>query len=196
MKKALLGVHNSGDRWLLWGFTAALVFLAIGILWSPKQRREPAAKDSRDDEARLRRSEQAYREQRLIRVIRSFGLVLLRDFATDRLGVSFYGTIGRPPPPLWTAAPDRFDRLDRMIFSGGQGREYQYTRSFRELIVREHPADSADFGPEVRRRATWTDAKILLLTSSIFPFWLVPHLLVSLFTRPKPPPVESAKAAA
>ena len=140
---------------------------------SPRER-DPftAAKNETARRAQIVRNiERANRRTKILRAMRSLGISVLKDWILGRMGVSLYGTFRRPF--TWEPVEGRSDKVDSISFSGGAGREYQYILGARELVVREHPSDSDEYGKEVVRRPTAEDAKYLVFASSYFPWWLL-----------------------
>lgn len=173
LRTQLLDWHNAPDAWLLWSFTVVTVVMLAFLLW----RRLPRVEESDSDgmKAALR----SMKRHRILRIVRSFGLILVRNAIMNRLKVTGYGTFKKPS--TWAEDPKAFDYVDRINFKDGRGVEYQYTRDFSALHVREHPPTSDNYGPASSRRPTWSDAKVLVFGSNIFPFWYLAHLCARVF---------------
>lgn len=175
IKTYFLKWNPDSDFWFLLFFTGSTVLLWLWLIPRKKEVKENKDKEREDI---IREIATTMRRKNIIRIVRSFGLVFLREFLLSRLlKVSFYGTFKRPPPPNWPPAPDRFKSVDRISFSDGTGIEFQYSRDFENLISRKHPKGSDQFGAEEQRKPSWDDIKLLLIASNIFPFWHVMFLL-------------------
>jgi len=174
-RNQLLEWNASPDFWLLLFFTIITIIIWVRFV---RQKKVPEEKEKEDlKEDTIKKLSKEFRRQYLIRVIRSFGLVLLRGILLTLLKVRSYGTFKRPAPPHWPPAPDRLDSIDRISFADGMGIEFQYSADFTHLIIREHPKNSDQFGDFKTRQPTWADIKILLIASNIFPFWFFIYLV-------------------
>lgn len=168
VKDFLLSIIDSRDIWYIIFFTLLAVIVSLSIL------RAKPVRESQDVDFR-ERAIKYLRWNNVIRTIRSFGLVPIREWIMDRLGISIYGTFKRPSD--WTPNPKAFNYLDRINFSNGAGREYQYSRNFVFVIIREHTEHSDLFGPTAERVPTVTDIKHMSVASWFFPLWLIIHLM-------------------
>lgn len=173
LRTCLLDVNKHADTWLLWMFTIVTVVFLSYLLWRRRPREAPSDSDDMKDALR------AMKRHRILRIVRSLGLVLVRNAVMDLLGVTRYGTFKKPS--TWPRDPKIFNYVDRINLTGGKGLEYQYARDFSNLLVREHPPTTDDYGPTAERRPTWNDFKVLIAGSNIFLLWFPAHLVMRLF---------------
>lgn len=171
LKTMLLQYNASSDFWLMVFFTVVMIIL---WLWLMPRKKEIKEKEKEDI---IRELSKSFRRKQIIRIIRSFGLVLLREVFLSLFHVESYGTFRRPPPPDWPLAPDRLESIDRIGYADGRGIEFQYSADFSNLIIREHPRDSDRFSDPIIRPPSWPDVKLLMLASNIFPFWFLVYLI-------------------
>lgn len=169
IRKKLLQWDPRGDHWLFYFYTL-LPFLALLWLWLFR------ARDDEDDKSDNRsRAIAVLQRGRRIRLIRTLGLVLIREFLLDRLGVSLYGTFRRPDH--WPLEPQRSMFIDRLTLTNGTGIEYQYGKNFEQIFIRTHPKGDINYGETKERAPEWEDIKILIVASNYFLFWIVVYLL-------------------
>ena len=181
--RVLLGFVNSGDFWWSWLFTIVSFMFLAWVLW-PSHSEELVDEDvPKRDTERRKQIEAVFRRHRRIRVARSLGLVLVREKLLDRLDVGLYATFPRRQFATPEPAPDRFDYIDRITFKDGTGFEYQYPRGCGPVFVRQHAADSSQYGPPERRKLTSREIWILLIASDFYPFWLFHRVWACLFRR-------------
>lgn len=179
-KATLLSINKNPNFWVM----APLTPVALWIFYKVITRRRvnlPAPQLTNDQRVEL--AVQNFKRKRrisnILRVINSLGFVLIKEWMLGRMGVATYGTFRRPP--TWPKAPDRYNRLDRINFDGGEGAEFQYSKDFKHLIVRAHSSNSDTYGPEVIRRPTPRDVRLLMIASIYFPWWFVCHLFRRMF---------------
>ncbi|WP_242395829.1 hypothetical protein [Anaeromyxobacter oryzisoli] len=185
VRRHLLGWVNSGDFWWSWLFAGMTAIVLVRILWAsePSDSKESVNEDVSRDTKLRETIEATFRRHRLIRVARSLGLVLIREKLLDGLGVGMYATFPRRQFATPEPAPDRFDYIDRITFTDGRGFEYQYPRGWGPVVVREHPADSSQYGPPKPRKLTSREQMVLLIGSNFYPFWLLHRVWAWLFRR-------------
>jgi len=166
-----LGSWRSSE--FLWSalFTAGTAFFLAWVLWGSKPGDESVNEDV--DEERRKTIERVWRRHQLIRVVRSFGLVLVREKLLDLFGVATYHTFPRSEFTTVEPAPDRFDYIDRIKFTDGIGREYQYPRGPGLVFVREATAKVREYGLPERRKLTPRERCVLLIGSNFYGFWLL-----------------------
>lgn len=175
VKIALLGIHNDPNRWYLVFFTGSLFFLMCWVLWS----RAPSNEQVDDDPRSV--IDRHYFRIRIIRVIRSLGLIYLRENILDKLKIKRYGTFRRPSE--WAPEPNRSIFVDRISFIDGRGIEYQYSSKFDIVYVRTHSSDTDKFGESLEQEPSWADIKCLLIASNYFPFWICINFSLRLLRR-------------
>lgn len=173
IKEQLLFWNQNVDFWILWFFTGVTVFGTLWLLWPEKIQPE----DKNED--RVARIVKTLKRHRIIRIIRSLGLVLVRESLLGIMGVSTYGTFRRPDE--WSVEESRFDFIDRISFINTNGYEFQYSKSADKIIIREHPKNNDQYGPESETPLTWHHAKVLLIASNFFPFWLLIYFFKKCF---------------
>lgn len=178
-KKKLLDFNSDPNFWYLILFTVVAIAVFFIFVATKKENKEdpnrdtPATFDNLDnDEYGL---EASWKRIRRLSVLRSFGLILIREWILGRLGISIYGTFKRQAD--WEPQPERFDHIDRINYEKAEGFEFQYSRNFKFVIVRSHPFDNDTYGPSETRLPTWKECCHLLFASNFFPFWLLIHLL-------------------
>lgn len=127
------------------------------------------------DDARFELAMAGLKRARYMKVIRTFGFVLLREWVLGKLGVVDYGTFLRSRQS-WAPAPERFDYVDRIYLNDERGEEFQYLRGHRYVAYRCYK-DSKDgkYGPEEIRPPTLREIKLLLVASNFFPWWFIIH---------------------
>ncbi len=194
-KIALLQRVANRDFWYVLSFTIFLIVLYFLLLWrttgnevededsgSKALSGELGSKKKQDhSKARRDRAVAVLKRYRLIRIIRSFGLVIIREKLLDLMKVGLYGTFRRQEN--WSPEPNRFCFIDRVTFIDGTGSEYQYSRNFRDIIVRTHPFDLAHYERHLLRPPAISDIKLLLVASNFFLFWFLGYLFCFPFTR-------------
>jgi hypothetical protein len=152
-------------------FRVFTVLCAIGLLSLPRKRLD----ESPDrDAARNHRVTTALRRRRLLLGLLTFGLVPLREWILDGMGIGLYGTFRRPPS--WQPEPERADYVDRFFRVDNSGVEYQYARDATHLIVRSHSSTTDHYGSEQTRVPTSADVRLLLVGSNYFWRWYMRHL--------------------
>lgn len=172
-KDLLLRINKHPDFWLLLLFTICTLLL---VFWFLPRREEPEELSEQDQ---LASAVAALRRGKLLRVVRSLGLVLLREKVLDWMGVGLYGTFRKHP--TWPPDPTRSKYVDRITYTGGAGVEYQYGKNFCKVFVRTHPANNNTYGSTEERIPNFGDMRLLLVASNFFPFWLVIHTLKRAF---------------
>jgi hypothetical protein len=171
LRDCLLRANRNPDFWLLLPFTIVACFLFFWLLLRSERPEEPPNND------RLARASAVIRRGRIIRVIRSLGLVVLRERILDRMGVAFYETFRRPTDRNWPPEPGRAEYIDRILFKDGQGTEFQYSNDHRVIFVRRHPPNVDAWGPTEEQLPKADEVKLLLFASNYFPFWLLAYLV-------------------
>lgn len=177
VKNQLLEWNASPDFWLLLGFTLFTLFGAFYLLLRKEKDSSPKPLDK--DEI-IRKVTRQFRRDKIIRVVRSFGVLLIREFLLGLAGVEIYGTFVRPS--TWPKQSTHFNFIDRIAFQAGNGFEYQYRRDFSSLTVRSHPEANDAYGPPDDSPPKWGDVKLLMIASNFFPFWYVVFWLKRPFT--------------
>jgi hypothetical protein len=169
-KSKLFSWNGNPDFWLLVLFASISV---IVLLYFIPRKREPKRQAEND---RIVVVSASIRRGNLIRLLRSLGLVWIREKLLDWIGVALYGTFRRPRD--WPLEPARKKWIDRITLDSGVGFEFQYMIGYQKLSVREHPRNSDTYGPPIEREPTWKDARLLLLASNYFPIWLLANGIV------------------
>ena len=170
LKQKLLGFVGTPDFWLLIFFTAGTLALIICLLWKKKALKEAQEMDAFED-ANDKAWEALIRRNRTIHMIKSLGTILLREKALDFFGVHSYGTFQRYAD--WPLAPDRSKFIDRVLFTNGDGIEFQYATNYENIIVRKHSKEVRQYGDSVTRPPTSDETRLLLLASKYYPFWWI-----------------------
>lgn len=174
LKSALLNLYSHPDGWYAWFFTVLLLMFLFGLVWKSSPPEPDIERDNIEEAKKyLKRSQ-------ILRAVRSLGLVPLREWLMDKMGIALYGTFKRPSD--WTPNLNTWLYLDRITFNSGRGSEYQYAKNFNYVSVREHPETSDNYGQPAERKPTWVDFKHLIIASWFFPFWAIIHLLKRPFT--------------
>jgi hypothetical protein len=121
------------------------------------------------------------KKQRIIDIVSSLGLILIREFILDKLGVLYYESFARPKPwyekSTWNAATPEsiasheknIDWLDRIRFKNGIAKEYQYSRDHKTLTVKETEPNEIAFKDTIGDMQK--EFLVLLFASNHFPFW-------------------------
>ncbi len=168
-KSRLLQWNGDGDFWFSLFFT--LVTLAIVLWWLPRERK----KEKEENKDQAKQLAAYLRQSRIIRTVRSFGLVLIREWTLDLLGVGLYGTFKRHS--TWSPEPRRLKHVDRITYRSGYGIEMQYGKNFETVFARTHPENDDNYGPTAEMAPTWREVALLLVASNCFPFWFLVFLL-------------------
>lgn len=172
LKDFLLRLNKSPDFWLLLLFT---IFTLILYFWFLPRRREQEEPENLANDNRAN-VDAILRKERLLRVIRSFGIVLLREKMLDWMNVDLYGTFHKTSN--WAPEPSRFNYVDRINYTDGAGIEFQYSKDFREVFVRTHPTNNITYGEPAIRMPNAKDVRLLLVASNYFPFWFLVHSIM------------------
>lgn len=178
-KACLLRFNSNPDFWYLITFTLLVIVGLLRLISSQKPKKEDPNQDTpqtfetlNDDTFDL---EASWKRMRKISILRSFGLILVREWILNRLKISLYGTFKRQSD--WEPQPERFDYIDRINYDQGEGYEFQYSKNFKFVIVRTHPSDNSTYGPSSTRTPNLKEIRDLLFASNFFPFWCLIHLL-------------------
>jgi len=189
VKDLMLWCNSSSDFWYLIWFaigsaTAFLFFLPRTVVTESQTEDQAqggrpktvAASSEREDLIRkaAKNAVAAMKHDHLLRGIRSLGLMFLREFILERLGVALYGTFKRPS--TWSAEPDRHVSIDRITYHDGRGIEFQYPRTNDQLIVRTHPPEDDTYRDE-KRAPTRHERVVLLFASNFYPRWCVTSMV-------------------
>lgn len=160
------------DTVLFWLYIS--LFLSVFFWFIRRERLTKISID--DDKSRFDQTLSLLERMRWIRLIRSFGLVLLREWILGKIAVVNYGTFLRSKQN-WIPAPKRFNSVDRIHFIDGRGVEFQYLKGHRSVAVRCYK-DSNDYtyGREEIRHPTWSEIRLLLVASNFFPWWFIVHI--------------------
>jgi hypothetical protein len=184
-KQLLLTKYDDSAFWLSWFYILLIIFLYAVILLYFKQKNELDTPDKeKTDKEIVSRLSRQFRFYRYLRIIRSLGVVLIRELILDFMSVATYGTFKKTSN--WPATPEpRIKYVDRISLKEGPGFEYQYGKEFKWIYVREHPEFDDKYGYTLKRVPEWRDIKLLLVASNIFPFWLIFHLVKRPFLKKK-----------
>lgn len=104
----------------------AILFLVVGAWTLYKfgdSKKDPSHGLSPTD-----RAVQVMKRHQLLRILRSFGLVIIYEWLLDRMGVQLYGGFNRYAD--WTPRPELFDYIDRYSLDN-ESVEFQYSRDCR-----------------------------------------------------------------
>lgn len=168
--------NTNSDFWLLILFT--FLTFAVVFVWLP---RKDNTTELSDREKHIADINKAIRKSKTIRIMRSLGFVLVREFILDLLGVTRYGTFSRPSD--WQNEPDRARWIDRINLKSGKGVEYQYSKNFQRLIIREHPLSSDIYGLSAEREPQLREVPMLLVASNYFGIWIIAYLFKKLTSK-------------
>jgi len=177
LKRLLLSSNHNADFWILLAFTAPICIFFIWLIVRGLWRENPEEPDPQKDtltkaiETAFTITERNHRW----RIIRSFGLLWLREWLLDRMDIRLYGTFMKSSN--WPHDPDRSNYVDRLTFKNGTGIEVQYASDYSRILARTHSADSDTFGETESRLPTVRETEILLFASNYFPFWWAAFLI-------------------
>ena len=170
-KNFLLTYNAKPDFWYTLFFTLLSVLLLIFLLIKEKTQQELPEKDNVADKDNLQNIlNRAY----YISYLKTFGLLYLRNWLVSLEDVEIYGTFKRQS--IWAPRPDYFKSIDRIAFKNGTGTEFQYSKNFVHLAIRNHPVGDVTYEAEVIRKPTWKEIRLLFLASNFFPFWFFIHI--------------------
>ncbi|MGE9744389.1 hypothetical protein [Bdellovibrio bacteriovorus] len=182
LKAFLLGVVGNGNFWLLIFFTALTVLTYI-LLWTTSHPQEEEDSDititkraDADGKASVIKTMKRYQ---VLRIIRSLGLVWIRERILDFWKVFLYGTFKRPSN--WESDPTRMNHIDRITFDDHSGWEFQYSKDYRSIIARFHPSTTDTYEESQVREPTLKEVGLLMIASNYFPFWYLGYLFRKLF---------------
>lgn len=177
LEKCLLEINPSTDFWYLSTFTFITFVGFFGVVSTSGPSKENPNQDTKSskDSDLYKELKASMKRMRKISIIRSFGLVLVREWILNRFKISLYGTFKRPSE--WEKQPERFSYIDRINYEQGNGYEFQYLRNFKQVVVRTHPFNNSTYGPEEIRLPTRQEYWHLLFASNIFPLWFLIHIL-------------------
>lgn len=176
LEKCLLEINPSTDFWYLSTFTFITFVGFFGVVSTSGPSKENPNQDtkSRKDSDLYKELKASMKRMRKISIIRSFGLIIVREWILSRLKISLYGTFKRPSE--WEKQPERFNYIDRINYEQGDGYEFQYLRDYKRVIVRNHSSHDSTYGPEDIRLPTWKECRLLIVASNFFFLWFVIHI--------------------
>lgn len=174
LREKLLEWNKDPNFWLLFLFT--ILTFAVVIFWLPRKENNVELSDREKHIAEINK---IIRRNKVIRILRSLGLVIIREALLDLKGVLVYGTFSRPDE--WQRESERAKWIDRITFKGGGGFEYQYSKNFKKLIVRHHPSGSDKYDSPVERDPLLGEIPVLIIASNYFVFWFLLYLIRKFF---------------
>lgn len=172
-KNILLHCVNSSGFWLDLLFTILVFTILFWFL--PRKANLKLAENSNDEVAVIDR----LKKVKAIRIIKTLGFALLRDFCVSLTGVEIYGTFKRPYD--WDKFDDRFSSVDRLALKDKSNVEYQYSKDFLKLFVRVTSQSEIQFGTTHIRAPNYKDLQYLIFSSDVFVFWMLIHYPVKFF---------------
>ncbi len=179
LKKALLKLNANTDFWYTLFFTILSITLLRVLLIREKTQHESLEKDNFAERIESIRSEKdeiqdIIKRAYFISLFKSFGLLFIRNWLVSLVDVEIYGTFKRQSD--WIPRPEFFKSIDRIAFKGGAGSEFQYSKNFVHVAVRNHPVGDVTYEAEEIRKPTWKEIRLLFLASNFFPFWFFIHI--------------------
>lgn len=179
IKTFLLAINDNANFWYTFLFTMLSCVLLFGLLIREKVHKElPDQDDLADDDNLKKILNRAY----FFSYVKSLGLLFIRNWILGIIGVEIYGTFRRQSD--WEPRPNYFQSIDRIAFSDGSGKEFQFSKNYQKISIRVHPSGDVTYGLPEERKPTWKEIRVLLLASNFFPFWwFIPHLIVRPFVK-------------
>ena len=149
-----------------------LLFPIIGSWTLYRLSSDSAAEDK--DSSPGERAVRTMTKQRLLRIIRSMGLVLIYEWMLDRLGVTLYSGFKRYLD--WAPRPDLLEHIDRYTLKD-ESIEFQYSRDYSFIEYRSGGGSERKYGTP--QKLTWKQTPHHWLTFfSLAGFkWNIRHLL-------------------
>lgn len=174
LKAKLLQLNASSDFWIRLFFTIIIILIWSWMVWRVKRpfKREEKKADRVQELYRLFKRDRLRR--RVISIVKTFGLVLLRESILDRMKVDLYDTFNRPSN--WPPSDRCFDSIDR-IHCEGRSFEFQYLKNFSSISVSETLPNSDKFNEPNIHEPSVKEIKLLLIASNFFPFWYLLYLM-------------------
>lgn len=189
LENRLLAFNPNPDFWYLVAFTLLALFVFFVFVNTQSSGKENPNEDtatrlkSFDDEDLYDNAAAMMKRLRRLAILKSLGLVLIREWILDRIKISLYGTFKRQSD--WQPEPERFRSIDRINYTDGEGHEFQYSKKFDYVFVRVHPVSNDTYGPSIKRLPTWSECGTLLVASNFFLRWLAVHLILRPFFKVK-----------
>ena len=121
------------------------------------------------------------RKIRTIRILRTLGLVILSEWYLDLFKVKTYDYFSRPDE--WGEKPGFWNLVMRFRYENKSSVEFQFTKNFTLIQVRQTPQNSTVFGEPVLKSWFQSDHKWLILSSVRGVFWVIIHVLTLGFLR-------------
>ena len=183
----LLDIKASPDFWYLSAFTVLTILVFFVFVGTQSSGRENPDQDTSsnlqtfDDEDLYDKVSATMKRMRRIAILKSLGLIIVREWILDCLKISLYGTFKRQSD--WQPEPERFKSIDRINYYQSDGYEYQYSKKFDFVFVRRHPHENSSYGPSEKRLPTWRECWVLAIASNFFWRWFVIHLIVRPFVK-------------
>lgn len=180
VRNFILEINASSDFWLSLFYLCTSIFLSTWIL--SRLRFKPFQEED-EEQDRNRKIVRYLQYRRFLRILHSFGLVLIREWILQQISVSWYETFKRSSN--WPREESLSKYIDRVGFDDGRGIQFQYSDDFSKMILSEHPANDDRYGTPYEKMPQWSEVRILLIASNYFPFWFFVHLLKKLLNLAK-----------